>query len=113
MKKPTTTHKPTATPPRSKPAKAVSRPAVAQEAAKGSTRGVSQGERVIEALRECVRDAEGRGITRYAMAKASGVTQGQLSRMMSEDREPRLGTAARILWAAGFEMKIQRRKKTT
>jgi len=45
------------------------------------------------------------GLTHYALAKAAGVTAGQLDRFMSGERDLRLGTAAAIAAALGLELR--------
>lgn len=66
---------------------------------------------IVEALREAVRDAERRGVTRYQIAKNSGVSESQLSKLMATEPErhrvPRLDTAEKIAAGAGFKLAIE------
>ena len=61
---------------------------------------------VAEQLRRAILAAEKRGMTRYAIAKASGVSQAQLSKLMREQRSPRLDTAEKIVRALGKRLTI-------
>jgi DNA-binding phage protein len=55
-------------------------------------------------LLKAIRDAEKAGVTRYQISKLSGVSQGQLSRMMKLQQLPRLDTAERIAKALGMKL---------
>ena len=44
------------------------------------------------------------GLTHYALAKAAGVTAGQLDRFMSGERDLRLVTAGQLAAALGLEL---------
>jgi len=57
-------------------------------------------------LRTAIRQAERRGVTRYQIAKASGVSEAQLSRIMSGDVSPRLDTADAIAKAIGVRITL-------
>jgi predicted transcriptional regulator len=46
------------------------------------------------------------GMTRYQISKASGVSEGQISKLMLHRRAPRLDTAERILKAIGRRIEI-------
>lgn len=61
---------------------------------------------VVKQLRRVIAAAEKTGVTRYAIAKTSGVSQAQLSKLMLEQRAPRLDTAEKILRALGKRMTI-------
>ncbi len=61
---------------------------------------------IVVRLREAIRDAEKRGITQYRIAKESGVSAGQLSRLMHGKVAPRLDTAERIARAIGCEIQL-------
>lgn len=60
-------------------------------------------------LREAIRKAERQGITRYRIAADSGVSSGQLSRLMDGRVSPRLDTAQRIAEAIDCEIIIRRK----
>jgi transcriptional regulator with XRE-family HTH domain len=68
---------------------------------------------LVERLKDAIRSAERRGITRYRIAQESGISEGQLSRLMSGKVAPRLDTSARIADAAGFNIKIIRKERLT
>lgn len=61
---------------------------------------------IDEELRHAIRSAEKRGITRYRIAQISGVSAGQLSRLMSGEVTPRLATAEKIADAIGYTITI-------
>ena len=61
---------------------------------------------IVERLRKAIRDAEQQGITQYRIAKESGVSAGQLSRLMHGKVAPRLDTAERIARAIGCEIRL-------
>ena len=60
-------------------------------------------------LRQAIRKAEERGITQYRIAADSGVSTGQLSRLMAGRVSPRLDTAQRIAEAIDCEIIIRKR----
>ena len=51
--------------------------------------------------------AETRGLTRYRIAQVSGVSQAQLSKLLLQQRIPRLDTAEKIAQAIGCRLSIQ------
>jgi transcriptional regulator with XRE-family HTH domain len=57
-------------------------------------------------LRNAIRDAESRGITRYRIAKVSGVDETNLSRIMAGQIVPRMDTAERIAAALGCSIQL-------
>ena len=61
---------------------------------------------IVVRLRKAIRDAEERGITQYRIAKESGVSAGQLSRLMHGKVAPRLDTAERNARAIGCEIRL-------
>ena len=61
---------------------------------------------LADSLRNEIRRAERRGITQYRIAKESGVSAGQLSRLMHGKVVPRLDTAERIARAIGCEIRL-------
>lgn len=67
---------------------------------------------IARRLKAAVQQAERRGITRYQIAKASGVSQAMLSRLVSSapGRDVRIETAEKILGAIGLELVIRRPK---
>jgi len=61
---------------------------------------------IADQLRQLIRKAEKKGTTRYQIAKVSGVSEAQLSRLMSGDAAPRIDTTERILAAIGHKLTI-------
>ena len=59
---------------------------------------------IVEALRRAIRKAEKRGITRYRVAKETGLSQGQLSRFLHGEIVPKLDNAQRIAQAIGLRL---------
>ena len=58
-------------------------------------------------LRKAIADAEKKGVTRYQIAKASGVSQGTLSTFVNfPDRELRTNVADRVAKALGFRIEL-------
>jgi len=65
---------------------------------------------IVQRLKDEIRKAERRGMSRYRIAKLSGISQAQLSRLMAGTVAPRLDTAARIAEAINREIVIRPRK---
>jgi transcriptional regulator with XRE-family HTH domain len=66
---------------------------------------------LTDRLRDEIRRAEKRGITRYRIARITGLTEGQLSRMMHAKPGkaiPRLDSAEKIAGAIGCKIVIVR-----
>lgn len=61
---------------------------------------------IADQLRVLIAQAERKGITRYRISQLSGVTEGQLARIVHGDGAPRLDTAARIADAIGYQLKF-------
>lgn len=62
---------------------------------------------VVDQLRAEIRKAEKRGITRYRLAKLSGLTQGMLSRLVNDKRnDPRVSTVKRLAEALEMELRL-------
>lgn len=59
-------------------------------------------------LRQAILDAQ---ISRYALAKATGVSQGILSRFVAGERSLTLTTAAKLADALGLELRPVRRAR--
>ncbi len=59
-------------------------------------------------LRKAIEQAERRGITRYAIAKQTGLSQGMLSRFMGGENTPKLETAERIAKAIGLRLALSK-----
>ena len=70
-----------------------------------------QGTDIVEQLRQAIHDAEKRGLSQYAIAKAAGVHRAQLMRLMTGTVAPRLDTAHRIADAVGYDLSLRRRGK--
>ena len=64
------------------------------------------GKALVEQLRQTIRRAEKRGVSRYRIARLSGVSEGQLSRLMHGSVVPRLDSAERIARAIGCKIVI-------
>jgi DNA-binding phage protein len=61
---------------------------------------------IVEQLRQAIRAAGRRGVSQYRLARLSGVSQAQLSKLLSEERIPRLDTAEKIVRALGAQLSI-------
>ena len=57
-------------------------------------------------LRAAIAQAERRGITRYAIAKAAGMPQSQVGRIATGESVPKLDTAERIAQVIGCRLAI-------
>lgn len=62
---------------------------------------MSKRQNIVDDLRRAIRQAERRGLTRYAIAKRTGLSQAMLSRFMAGENAPKLDTAERIAKAIG------------
>jgi len=60
---------------------------------------------VSETLRAAVKGAMRRGVTRYRIAKDSGVDHTALSRFVTEGRDVRLSTVDALAGYLGFELR--------
>jgi transcriptional regulator with XRE-family HTH domain len=63
---------------------------------------------LLPAIKQAVLEAEGRGITRYRIAKETGVSQAALSRLMSGERGVSVETAERLAGFLGLTIRIER-----
>ena len=61
---------------------------------------------IVEELRRAIARAGRHGLTRYRLAKLSGVDQSQLSKLVRVQRVPRLDTAEKIVRALGGRLVI-------
>lgn len=61
---------------------------------------------IADALRKAIAQAQRQGASRYAMSKASGVSQGMLSQFVNGKGELRLSTASRIAQSIGYELTL-------
>lgn len=59
---------------------------------------------IVQALRRAIKQAEKRGITRYQIAKETGLSQGQLSRFLHGEIVPKLDNAQIIAKAVGLRL---------
>ncbi|MBI1370848.1 MAG: helix-turn-helix domain-containing protein [Planctomycetes bacterium] len=66
---------------------------------------------LADQLRAAIVAAERRGMTQYQIAKAAGVFQSQITRLMAGDVSPRLDTAEAIAKALGLELKLAKRRR--
>lgn len=62
---------------------------------------------IADQFRAAIRKAEQRGLTRYAIAKAANVGQGNLSRYCTGEIVPKLDTAERVVKAIGGSIQIE------
>ena len=67
-------------------------------------------ERITEQIREAIGSSE---LSRYEIAKQSGVDQATLSRFVSGERSITLETAEKLCPVLGLELLVRRRKKTS
>ena len=65
---------------------------------------------LLDAIRRAV---EASGQTRYAISKGSGVTQGQLSRLVRGERGLSIESAERLADYLGLRITIEPKAKTT
>ena len=65
---------------------------------------------IADQLRRAIHRAERRGITRYRISQRSGISQAQLSRLMSRQVAPRIDTAERIAQALGYRIMLLDKK---
>ena len=56
---------------------------------------------VADELRQAIAQAERRGVTRYRIAKETGLSQAMLSRFVAGENVPKLDTVERIAKAIG------------
>ena len=61
---------------------------------------------IVDELRKAIRAAERQGITRYRIAKLTGMPQSQVGRIASGETEPLLSSAERICKAIGVKLVI-------
>jgi transcriptional regulator with XRE-family HTH domain len=61
---------------------------------------------IAEQLRKAIRAAEKRGMTRYAIAMQTGLSQGMLSRFMAGKHVPNVATAEKIAKALGMRLRL-------
>ena len=66
---------------------------------------------LLDLIRHCVRAANRRGVTAYALAAKAGIARSQISRLMHRTNSLRVPTAEAIVRAAGYEIVIVRRKE--
>ena len=70
---------------------------------------MAKGKALVDRLKDEIRRAERRGITRYRIAQLTGLSEAQLSRMMNAKPGkgiPRLDTAEKIAGAIGCKILI-------
>ena len=61
---------------------------------------------IADELRKAIAQAERRGVTRYAIAKAARMPQSQVGRIASGESVPKLDTAERIAQVIGCRLAI-------
>jgi transcriptional regulator with XRE-family HTH domain len=69
---------------------------------------------IVQRLKDEIRKADKRGISRYRIAKRTGLSEAQLSRMMNAKAGkgiPKLDTAERIAQAIGCKIILARAKE--
>jgi len=59
-----------------------------------------------EQLRRAIAKAERRGVTRYRIAKTSGLTESQVKRIAEATNVPMIDTAARLADAIGLRLAL-------
>ena len=69
------------------------------------------GKSLVERLKQEIRRGERQGVTRYRLAKLSGVSEGQLSRLARGTVAPRLDSTERIADALGLRIVFVPKKK--
>ena len=67
---------------------------------------MSKSKPIADELRKLIAEAEQQGISRYRLAQLSGVSEGQLSRLVNGQVDPRLDSAERIARALGHRLRI-------
>ena len=67
---------------------------------------------IVNKLLSIIRQAERNGITRYRIAKESGVDAAQLYRIVHHGAIPGLDKAARIAEALGYDLIFQSKEKS-
>lgn len=61
---------------------------------------------IVEELRRAIAQAEKRGVTRYQIAKLTGMPQSHVGRIATGETVPKLDTAERIAKAIGLRLAI-------
>ena len=72
---------------------------------------MKDGNSILRALTQTIREAERLGYSQYQIAKDSGINRAQLHRLMAGTTVPRLDTAEAILDVLGLELRIHGRIK--
>ena len=67
---------------------------------------------LLEAIREAIRRAEAQGLTRYRIAKDTGVSQAALSRFMAGERGMGVEPAERLAEYLGLRITIEPKATT-
>jgi len=65
-----------------------------------------------EVENKVVKVIEGSGLSRYAIARGSGVTESQLSRFVHGERGLTFESAERVLDFLGYELAVKRKPKS-
>lgn len=68
--------------------------------------------KVLNVLRAAIKQAEAEGISRYRIAKESGVPQSALSRLMNGERGLSIESVERLAVALGFGITIEPKGKS-
>jgi DNA-binding phage protein len=66
----------------------------------------NQSKSIVDELQRAIAQAEKRGMTRYAIAKAARMPQSQVGRIASGESVPKLDTAQRVAQVIGFRLAI-------
>ena len=61
---------------------------------------------IAEELRRAIAQAERRGLTKYAIAKAAKMPRSQMTRIASGENVPKVDTAARIAQVIGYKLAL-------
>jgi len=64
---------------------------------------------IADQLVQAMTAAERRGITRYKIAQATGISESTLGRIVNSGNMPKLDTAEAIAEAIGYRLRLERR----
>lgn len=61
---------------------------------------------IVDDLRRAIAQAERRGMTKYAIAKAAKMPRSQMTRIASGENVPKLDTAERVAQVIGYRLAL-------
>ncbi len=70
--------------------------------------GKGKSDDIAESLRRVIRAAIRDGMSQNKIAAAAGISSGQITKLLREERTPNLATAERVLRALGHRLTIQK-----